>query len=86
MTFNNRRVHIDGKSKNMSKDFKSFATENKGIFRIGAVDCDDQSNICSKEKVTTFPTFRVYPPFPIPTFDVDYSSKFDSKSIRAKAG
>jgi len=30
----------DGRSKDEIKpEFKSFATENKGIFRIGAIDC-----------------------------------------------
>ena len=54
----------------MSDVYKQFASDNKGIFRIGAVDCDEQPKICEKEKVDSFPTYRVYPPFPIPHFDV----------------
>jgi hypothetical protein len=25
----------------LKKDYEKFATENKGIFRIGSVDCED---------------------------------------------
>ena len=53
----------------MKKAYEGFGTENKGIFRIGAVDCDTQGPICDKEKVTAFPTFKIYPPFPAPVFD-----------------
>ena len=44
-----------------------FAKENKGMFRMGSVDCDDVSVLCNKEKIDKFPTWRIYPPFPIPT-------------------
>jgi len=77
---------LDGKSSQLASSYKTFSSDNKGIFRIGAIDCDEQAKICEKEKVSTFPTVRVYPPFPIPTNDIDVSGKFDSKSLRAKAG
>ena len=63
-----------------------FSTDNKGIFRIGAVDCDDQPKICEKEKVNSYPTFKVYPPFPAPVFDVEVNDKFETKMLRNKAG
>lgn len=47
-------------------EYNKFATENKGIFRIGAIDCDDFEAICKKEGVSVFPTIKLYPPFPMP--------------------
>ena len=70
----------------MVQEYSKFSTENKGIFRIGSVDCDDQPQICSKEKVTEFPVLKVYPPFPMPVSDIDISAGFDGKTLRKKAG
>ena len=39
------------------------------MLRIGAVDCDEWTKICEKEGITEFPTYRVYPPFPVPHAD-----------------
>ena len=39
------------------------------MLRIGAVDCDEFATLCEKEKVSDFPTYRVYPPFPVPPQD-----------------
>jgi len=50
------------------------------------VDCDDQPKICTKEKVTKFPTMKVYPPFPAPPFDIEVNEKTEGKTLRAKAG
>jgi len=36
------------------------------MLRIGAVNCEDFAEICAKENITEFPTYRVYPPFPVP--------------------
>jgi hypothetical protein len=70
----------------MAKDYDAFATENKGIFRIGSVDCDEQPQICTKEKVTSFPSIKVYPPFPMPVSDADVSKGVDAKALRNMAG
>ena len=51
----------------MVGDYNKFATDNKGIFRIGSVDCKDYEAICKKEGVTETPLVRLYPPFPVPT-------------------
>jgi len=61
----------------MKEQFEAFATENMGIFRIGSVDCSDFTKMCEKEKVTSFPSVRLYPPFPVPTSDMDLSGDFD---------
>lgn len=67
-------------------DYNKFATENKGIFRIGSVDCGDFESVCSKEGVKEFPTIKVYPPFPIPAFDLELGDKFDAKKLKKAAG
>ena len=72
-------LSLDGKSPAIAKDYMGFSTENKGIFRIGAVDCDDQPKICEKEKVNAYPTMKIYPPFPAPAFDVDTNGNFEVK-------
>jgi len=69
----------------MVSDFNAFATENKGVFRIGSVDCEAQSDICKKEGIQDYPTFRVYPPFPAPNIDLT-STKFEGKELKKKAG
>jgi len=46
--------------------YEKFAIEQKKMLRIGAIDCDEFSKICEKEGVKSFPTYRVYPPFPVP--------------------
>jgi hypothetical protein len=60
-------------SKGIQGGYESFTKENKGLFRLGAIDCEEFTQICKKEKVTTFPTFRVYPAFPAPTVDYEGS-------------
>jgi thioredoxin-like negative regulator of GroEL len=70
----------------MANEYTTFSTDNKGMFRIGAVDCEDQPKICEKEKISNYPTMKIYPPFPAPAFDVEINDKFDSKVIRARAG
>jgi hypothetical protein len=37
------------------------------MFRMLGVDCDENANLCKKEKAEKFPTFRIYPAFPAPT-------------------
>ena len=70
-------------SKDIKGSYNKFATENKGIFRIGSVDCTEHTPICDKEKVDKFPTIRIYPTFPAPTFDLDLTGdNFDVKKLK----
>jgi len=48
-------------------EFNAFASENKGIFRIGAINCKDFKELCDKESLSGVPTIRIYPTFPAPT-------------------
>ena len=56
-------------SKGLAGQYENFAKENKGMFRITALDCEAFGALCTKEGVTKTPTFRVYPAFPAPTED-----------------
>lgn len=61
----------DGRAKGEKEDFEKLGSDLKDMIRVGAVDCDDFWKICESEKVTSFPTYRVYPPFPAPTQDFE---------------
>jgi thioredoxin-like negative regulator of GroEL len=51
----------------LTGQYENFAKENKGLFRMGAVDCDEIQTVCKKENILKFPTWRVYPAFPAPS-------------------
>ena len=70
-------LFLDGESKRFATEFDEFTNEFRGVFKIGSCDCEEDSAICEKEKITKFPTFRIYPPIPIPAFDYEvYLNKF----------
>jgi hypothetical protein len=48
----------------------TWVNEYNGVFRIGAVDCDEYVKLCADESVTVFPTFKIYPPTPMPTISM----------------
>ena len=41
------------------------------MFRIGAVECNEFKSICDKEGITQFPSYKIYPPTPVPAFLYD---------------
>ncbi|KAM3138678.1 hypothetical protein pb186bvf_009242 [Paramecium bursaria] len=53
--------------------------EKARIFRIGSCDCDESEKICQKEQVQKYPTFKIYPPYPIPA--VDYDGPLNTQEI-----
>ena len=59
-------ITIDGQSKTLAGQYENFAKENKGMFRMGAVDCEEHTALCSKEAIGKYPTWKVYPPYPVP--------------------
>jgi len=61
----------DGRAKDEKEDFEKLAKDLKDMMRVGAVDCDDFPKICDTEKVSTYPTYKVYPPFPAPVQDFE---------------
>jgi thioredoxin-like negative regulator of GroEL len=69
----------DGQSDAIKPEFESFATDNKGIFRIGALDCVEFEALCTKEGLASLPAIRIYPTFPAPTQDLKLGEKFEAK-------
>jgi len=58
----------DGFSKAFSDDFKKTSENMDGILKFGGISCDEYFSLCSKEGIQKFPTVKVYPPQPIPTY------------------
>ena len=75
---------IDGQSKGQAGQFELFAKENKGMFRMGSVNCDSVPKVCQKENISKFPTWRVYPPYPVPVQDYE-SEKHDFDQLKKMA-
>jgi len=59
----------DENSKRDQGPYESFAIEHEKMFRIGSVECNEWSKICSSQGITQFPSYKVYPPHPIPAMD-----------------
>lgn len=68
----------DVHSAQLKDEFESFTKDNLGMYSISAINCDTEPATCEKEGVSDYPTFRVYPPHPIPTIDL----KKDSYSLK----
>lgn len=61
------------------------------MFRMGAVDCEEFTALCTKEAISKYPTWKVYPPYPIPAqefteenFDFDKLKKQAAKFITSR--
>lgn len=61
---------LDGKSLKLVEDIDKWTDQYNGVFRIGAVDCDEYPQICKDQGVKTFPTVKVYPPIPMPPVEI----------------
>ena len=55
------------------------------MFRIGAVECNEFKDICDREGITEFPTYRVYPPFPVPHNDLVNPEGLDTDKLKKMA-
>jgi len=51
----------------------------KGIVYFFGVDCNNHMDLCEKEKITKFPTVRIFPPLPVPAYD--YEGELDGKKV-----
>lgn len=58
----------DGKSRGMKLTYEKFAEENDGLFKVTAMNCKEFQDICEKQEVREYPTFKIYPPLPAPIF------------------
>lgn len=56
------------------------------MFRIGSVNCEDFAEICKKEGIDAFPTYKVYPPTPIPVQEYkEAASELDTDKLKKMA-
>lgn len=74
----------DSKSKNLKKEIEKMSMEYDGMFKIAALDCTEFKDLCSKQEVREFPTFKIYPPMPAPIFP--YEGEIESKKIITNLG
>jgi thiol-disulfide isomerase/thioredoxin len=58
----------DGKSRGIKLVFEKFAEENDGLFKVAAINCKEFTDICEKQEIREFPSFKVFPPLPAPAF------------------
>jgi hypothetical protein len=69
----------DGKSKGYVSEYDKFSTDFDGMFKVAAMNCVEFREVCEKEEVKEFPTFKVYPPLPTPI--MIYEGKIESISL-----
>ena len=74
----------DLKSHNYKKEINKLASDYDGMFKIAAVNCGEYKELCEKQEVREFPSFKIYPPLPAPVFP--YEGEIDAKSIIASLG
>ena len=55
------------------------------MLRIGSVECNEWTQICSKEGITKYPTYRVFPPNPIPAVDLETADTLDTDKLKKLA-
>jgi len=75
--------HDDEASKDFAFEFDKFAHDMQGVFKIGAVDCYKEWELCDKEKITKSPVVRIYPPNPVPAYD--HEGELSAKAITNSA-
>ena len=53
------------------------------MLRIGSVECTQWSKICDKEGITEYPTYKIYPPNPIPVINlIDTENTLDTDKLK----
>jgi hypothetical protein len=75
--------HDDEASRDFVFEYEKFNGEMQGVFKIGAVDCYKEWELCEKEKITKTPVVRIYPPLPVPPYD--HEGELSSKAITGAA-
>jgi len=49
-----------GHCKNLAPAFEAAAANLKGIAKLGAINCDEEKNVCGQFKIEGFPTLKVF--------------------------
>jgi hypothetical protein len=57
------------------------------MFRIGSVECTEFAKICKDAGVTQYPSYKVYPPTPIPVVSIehDINQVIDTDKLKKEA-
>ena len=74
----------DGKSSQLKDVFIELDKEYSGMFKLAGLNCKKYKDLCSKEGVTDFPTYKIYPPLPAPP--MKYEGKIEVKNILSYLG
>ena len=69
----------DGKSNELKEVFIELDKEYSGMFKLAGLNCKKYKDLCSKQGVTEFPTYKIYPPLPAPP--MKYEGKIEPKKI-----
>lgn len=74
----------DLKSNGYKSEIDLLAQDYDGMFKFAAVDCQEFRELCEKQDVREFPTFKIYPPLPAPVFP--YEGEISAKKIIVALG
>jgi hypothetical protein len=55
------------------------------MYNLAAINCDENPDTCEREGVSEYPTFRIYPPHPIPSIDLK-KDNYSLKKLKKRAG
>ena len=69
----------DGKSPQLKDVFIELDKEYSGMFKLAGLNCKKYKDLCSKQGVTDYPTYKIYPPLPAPP--MKYEGKIETKYI-----
>jgi len=58
----------------LKESYEKFAVEFNGMYKVTAMNCQKYMDICEKNEVKEFPSFKVYPPIPAPIMDYEVRS------------
>jgi len=74
----------DSKSMEYKQEIESMSVEYDGMFKYAALNCYDYPEMCVKNDVREYPTFKIFPPLPAPVFP--YESDIKGKTIISALG
>ena len=74
----------DGKSNQLKDVFIELDKEYSGMFKLAGLNCKKYKDLCTKEGVVEYPTYKLYPPLPAPP--MKYEGKIEPLKILTYLG
>jgi thiol-disulfide isomerase/thioredoxin len=74
----------DGKSPQLKDVFIELDKEYSGMFKLAGLNCKMYKDLCAKQGVIEYPTYKIYPPLPAPP--MKYEGKIETKNILSYLG